>query len=442
MAQTYANNDNVLSKVKFGNTTYYLKDAAARQVLDSFGDIVTYNVSGSTNAFAENNTTIPTAGQVYDYVGRQIGAIGQALNLRPETNHAPLDENDDPIALDPAPAAGDFIVESDGSEWLYDGTDWREVGSENAYVVKTFTIAGVDMQDNITVSELQTALGLHALAYKDNGSVKINTIDSMNSFTTGKAGSYNVSSTPVSVPVTYSSLDVTPAGSVSITAGTAAAASYDKTTGVTVAAAAPESGESATYTPEGSVSVTNVTVTPSTGTVATVTNAGTAYQLTAGSCTKGTDTTSAFATEGVVASIGTGNDAETLILTAAGTSNAVTASGAITYTDPTLSGALPTFGSESVVTGITSASATASFSGTGVKINATPTYTSTSATVTQPTFTGSFSGTSKSVTPTVATTTSAAGTNGTVTVSSETITPTYNSTEKTASVTFGVTSGS
>jgi hypothetical protein len=30
MAQTYENNDNVLSKVKLGNTTYYLKDAAAR----------------------------------------------------------------------------------------------------------------------------------------------------------------------------------------------------------------------------------------------------------------------------------------------------------------------------------------------------------------------------------------------------------------------------
>ena len=428
MAQTYVSSP-LLSKVKFGNQTYFLKDADVREILDTFGSIVTYDKAAT---IADGGTGIPDADQVYDFVISQIAEVGKALNLISATDHTAVT----------SPAIGDFVVESDGKEWLYDGHAWREVGSENAYVVKTFTIAGVDMQDNITASELQTALGLHALAYKDNGSVKITTVDSINSFTTGKAGSYNVSSTPVSVPATYDSLDVTPAGSVSITAGTAAAASYDKTTGVTVAAAAPEAGESATYTPTGSVSVTNITVTPSTGTVATVTNAGTAYQLTAGSCTKGTDTTSAFATEGVVASIGTGNDAETLILTAAGTSNAVTASGAITYTDPTLSGALPTFGSESVVTGITSSSATASFSGNGVIINATPTYTSTSATVTQPTFTGSFSGTSKSVTPTVATTTSAAGTNGTVTVSSETITPICNSTEKTASVTFGVTSGS
>ena len=132
----------------FGNQVYYMKDADVREILDTFGSIVTYDVATSTNAFAANDESIPTAGQVYDYVGRQIGAIGQALNLRPETSHTAED-------MDPAPAAGDFIVESDGSEWLFDGSAWREIGSENAYVVKTTTIAGVDLQDNITAAELQ-----------------------------------------------------------------------------------------------------------------------------------------------------------------------------------------------------------------------------------------------------------------------------------------------
>lgn len=430
MAYTYANNDNVLSKVKFGNTTYYLKDAAVRTILDTFGNVVTLDKALNVTA---DGTGLVDAALMYDYVGRQIGSIGQALNLLSDSDHEEVTN----------PQAGDFVVESDGTEWLYDGTTWRVVGDESSYVLKTTTVAGVDLQDSITVAELQTALGLHALAYMDTGSVKVTTIDSMNSFTTGKAGSYNVSSTAVSVPATYSALDVTPAGSVEITAGTAAAASYDKTTGITVATAAPGDGQSATYTPAGDVSVTNVTVTPSNVSVATVTNAGTAYQLTAGSMTQGSDTTSAFATEGVVASIGVDNTAsggedesETLILTVANTSNAVTASGTVTYTDPTLSGSLPTFGSQSVVGGITSASATASFSGTGVVINATPTYTASNATMTQPTFTGSFEGTSKSVTPVAATTVQAAGTDGSVTVASETITPTYNSTEKTATVTF------
>ena len=426
MAQSYTHTP-VLSKVKLGNTTYYMKDADVRAILDTFGNVVTFDKATSVTS---TGTGVVDAALMYDYVGRQIGSLGQALNLLSATDH------DDVTS----PQTGDLVVESDGSEWLYDGTTWREVGSENAYVLKTATIAGVDLQDNITVAELQTALGLKALAYKDNGSVSITTMDSINSFSTGKAGSYNVSSTAVSVPATYDALDVTPAGSVTITAGTAAAASYDKTTSVTVSTAAPAENSSGNYTPSGTVSVTDVTVTPATGNVATVTNAGTAYQLTSGSVSQATDTTSTFAIEGMVASVGTGDDAETLILTAANTSDAVTAAGAVTYTAPSLSGSLPTFGSQSVVTGITSASATASFSGDDVLISASPSSTATAATMTQPTFTGSFSGTSKSVTPTVATTVSAAGTDGSVTVASETISPTFTSSSKTANVTFGVNS--
>ena len=428
MAQTYENNTSVLSKVKLGNVTYYLKDAAARKILDSFGDIVTYDVATSTNAFAENNESIPTAGQVYDYVGRQIGAIGQALNLRPETSHTAEDMN-------PAPAAGDFIVESDGSEWLFDGTAWREIGSENAYVVKTTTIAGVDLADNITKAELQQALELGALAYLDSGSVKVTTIDSMNQFSTGKAGEYSVAASEVSVPATYDALDVTPAGSVAIEAGTAAAASYDKTTSVAISAAAPTDGAVANYTPAGEVTVTNVTVTPSNVSVAKVTSAGQAYQLSAGSMTQAADTKSAFATEGVVATVDE-TDKEMLVFTTAGTSDAVTASGVVSYTDPTLSGSLPTFGTESVVSGISSASATASFAGTGTVLSASPAYTATAAAVTQPTFTASFEGTSKTVTPSVATTVKAAGTDGKVTVASENITPAFTATEKIVNVDF------
>lgn len=429
MAQTYRNNDNVLSKVKFGNTTYYLKDDAARAILDTFGNATLKDVA---NTIADGGTGLVTADLVHDYVGRQIGDIGQALNLRSEADHT--------LVSDGQP--GDFVVESDGSEWLCvsdgnDGVEWREIGSENAYVTKNFEIAGIDMQDNIAVAELQEALELGALAYKSSGSVKVTTIDSFNSFSTGKAGTYNVSGSAISVPATYNALDVTPAGSVTITADTAAAATYDKTSSVSISAAAPVEGTSvANYTPAGTVTVTNVSVTPSTVSVSKVTDAGTAYQLTAGSMTQGTDTTSAFATEGVVASIGTGDEAETLILIAASTSNAVTASGTVSYTSPSLTGSLPTFDSESVVAGITSASATASFSGTGTVLSATPAYTTADATITQPTFSGSFSGTSKTVTPTVATTESAAPANATVTVDSETITPSATSTEKTVSVTF------
>ena len=421
MAQTYTHTP-ALSKVKLGATTYYLKDADVRAILDTFGNVVTENKATKI----ENGATgIPNADQVYDFVVQQVTEVGKALNLIAATDHTAVED----------PRVGDFVVESDGSEWVYDGNGWREVGTENAYVKKTFTIAGVDMQDNITKAELQEALELHALAYMDAGSVAVTTPDGINSFSTGKAGEYDVASTPVSVPATYDALDVTPAGSVELTAGTAAAASYDKTTSITMATAAPVEGQSATYTPAGEVTVTSVTVTPSNVSVAKVTDAGTAYQLTEGSVAHATDTTSQFAVAGMLASIDA-EDNEMLVLADATKADAVTAVGAITYTAPTLSGALPTFGTESVVSGISSASAEASFAGTGVMINATPAYTSANATMTQPTFTASFEGTSKSVTPSVATTVSAAGTDGKVTVASESITPTLQTSEKTVNVAF------
>ena len=421
MAQTYTHTP-TLSKVKLGATTYYLKDADVRAILDTFGNVVTENKATKI----ENGATgIPNADQVYDFVVQQVTEVGKALNLIAATDHTAVKD----------PRVGDFVVESDGSEWVYDGNGWREVGTENAYVKKTFTIAGVDMQDNITKAELQEALELHALAYMDAGSVAVTTPDGINSFSTGKAGEYNVASTPVSVPATYDALDVTPAGSVELTAGTAAAASYDKTTSITMATAAPAEGQSATYTPAGEVTVTSVTVTPSNVSVAKVTDTGTAYQLTEGSVAHATDTTSQFAVAGMLASIDA-EDNEMLVLADATKADAVTAVGAITYTAPTLSGALPTFGTESVVSGISSASAEASFAGTGVMINATPAYTSANATMTQPTFTASFEGTSKSVTPSVATTVSAAGTDGKVTVASESITPTLQTSEKTVNVAF------
>ena len=78
MAQTYANNDNVLSKVKFGNTTYYIKDAAARAILDTFGNATLQDVALS---IADGGTGLVTSDQVYDFVNRQIGAVGDILNL-------------------------------------------------------------------------------------------------------------------------------------------------------------------------------------------------------------------------------------------------------------------------------------------------------------------------------------------------------------------------
>ena len=125
------------------------------------------------------------------------------------------------------------------------------------------------------------------------------------------------------------------------------------------------------YTPAGSITLPSFssTVTPSTDSVATVTNAGTAYTITDGSVSKAADTKSKFATEGLTASYTAAT--ETLVFAAAGKADAVTAAGAVTYTKPVLKGSLPTFGTKTVLTGATvatTANGKATFTGTEADI--------------------------------------------------------------------------
>ena len=125
------------------------------------------------------------------------------------------------------------------------------------------------------------------------------------------------------------------------------------------------------YTPAGSITLPSFssTVTPSTDSVATVTNAGKAYTITDGGVSKAADTKSTFATEGIT--VAYEEATETLLFAAAGTAQAVTAAGAVTYTKPVLSGSLPTFGTKTVLTGATvttTANDKATFAGTEADI--------------------------------------------------------------------------
>ena len=54
-------------------------------------------------------------------------------------------------------AAGDVCLYGT-KEYIYNGSSWVEIGDEGIYVTKTTTIAGVDLQDNITKAELLSAL--------------------------------------------------------------------------------------------------------------------------------------------------------------------------------------------------------------------------------------------------------------------------------------------
>lgn len=324
---SYSHSNESLAKIKLGNSIYYLKDADLRSVVEAFG---TATAKNSTDAIVSTGTSLPTESAVYSLIISEMGSLASAITLLSESVHTAVT----------SPEKGDFVIESDGKEWLYDGTQWREVGDESAYVPKTTTIAGLALSSNITSSALSTAMNLGALASKASATTTL----------TDYAKGINGAA-------------YTPSGTVTVTfSQTATAASLT----------------TSDYTPGGTV-----TVTPKTATFYQVTNVGTLPSV--------SETTASFATSGVTAAID-GTDSEMLVIANASTANALTATGFNAGTLPSLSASATT-----IVTGISSASFTGSKATgaivTGVSYSkatlSSATFAGTSATITPTLSTGS-----------------------------------------------------
>ena len=324
---SYSHSNESLAKIKVSNSVYYLKDADLRSVVEAFGTATSKN---STDVVTSSGGALPTESAVYNFLISQIGSLASALTLLSESDHTAVAN----------PEKGDFVIEADGKEWLYDGTAWREIGDESAYVPKTTTIAGLALSSNIASTALSSAMSLGALASKANATTTL---------------------TDYAIGINGASY--TPGGTVTVTLSqTATAASLT----------------SSDYTPSGTV-----TVTPKTATFYQVASIGTLPSV--------SETTASFATDGITATIDE-TDNEMLVLSSASTSTALTGTGFSAGTLPSLSTSATT-----IVTGIS----TASFTGTkatgalitGVTYSkatlSSATFSGTSATITPTLSTGS-----------------------------------------------------
>lgn len=377
----------VLSKIKIGADTYDLKDADARGNITTLlgGHAVEALGAAAWKAVAAtiSGEGLVDASVVKAYVDSQVGqvhsfdvvidaegtAAGPSVTASADTMYKIY------MVPDAQASAGtyvEWITIRSGAEDAYTYA-WEKIGSTKTdltdYVSKETTIANITLDHNITVAELQTALGLKALAYKDSaaGTVAGQTIKGVKATGTATgsiSGALGYTETPVA-----STGKFTPAGNITgaaisggdveVTLKDATAATnaivntteYTPAGSVSVAVTAHEGEGTPSITVIESVTAAKPTVTPAKETVATVTNSGTAYTITGGSVTKETDAKSTFATGGVVATLSE-TDAETLVFSAAPTAQAVTAAGDVTYTAPTLSGELPTFGTQQVLTGV------------------------------------------------------------------------------------------
>ena len=227
MANTYPitfQDKSYLSKVKLGNDVYYVKDADLRAIVAQFGSAADQNVAAS---IGENVPGLATGAQVYEFVLDRTADLAGAMHFVGTSTTNPTSAGGPTITGHTGDyAAGDVCIYG-VIEYVYDGTNWQELGDEGTWVPKTRTIAGLDLQDNITVAELKTALSLAALAYANTASTTVS--------------DYATSITGASY---------TPAGTVTATVGTSSAAATLTTTDYT-----PAGSVTGTVTPTGSVAI-------------------------------------------------------------------------------------------------------------------------------------------------------------------------------------------
>lgn len=352
---------NDLSKIKVSNTVYNLKDAESRSKLvtllgsqaaydalnKALGEAAWLDDLDSLDSLpAADEGKLPNAKAVKDYVDSMIETIpefdvvvvqGDLPTASKDTFHK--------IYLQAATSPAqpnlykEWITIRSGTSPNYTYS-WELIGDTSmdlsTYVQKTTTIAGVDLQDNITKQELQTALELGDFAYADTGEVDIPTqtvsgLTATGKFTPTLTGDLAITSTAATLTKTDLTISGTNAASaVTFTGNT----NTNVLTGVDTAAVLPTFTEGA-FT-AATITKNNVTV----------------------------------ATEGVTAAVGTGDDSETLILTAASTDTAtnVTAfDGGSKAADTFTAGSAATFTTDTAIKTLgTGEAAAQTFTGTTV----------------------------------------------------------------------------
>ena len=394
----------LLSVFNVGGVDYNLKDAAATAKLETLLGKQTIQELGAAawKAVAANiyGEGLVDASVVKAYVDSQVGQIhsfdvvidadgtaaGPSVAASKDTMYKIY------MVADAQASAGtyiEWITIRSGAENAYTYA-WEKIGSTktdlSGYVSNTITIAGIRLNKDISVSELQTALELKAFAYATKGTATVaaKTVSGVKATGTstgsltgamaytateiGSTGKVTATGSVTGAAISGGSIAVTLKDAEVATAATVTATAYKPagTVETTFTAAADDTVGAVSF--GGTISKPTASVTPSTATVQEMKDAGTAYSITKGAVEKAADTKSAFATEGVVASVDEAS--ETLTFTAAGTSQAVTASGAVDYTAPVLSGKLPTFGaSAALMTGATVDVSQPTFTGDKYAVN-------------------------------------------------------------------------
>lgn len=258
-----------ISKIKLANgTTVTIKDAQGRADMTTILGKHSLEALGAAawKAVAADisGKGLVDAATVKAYVDGQVGAIhsfdvvidpngtaaGPAVTASADTMYKIY------LVADDNASAGTYV------EWITIRSGevdaytyaWEKIGSTKTdltgYVSKETTIAGIALDKDITVAELQAALGLGAMAYADiaKGSTTLQTIDSITMKEVTVAG--NATVTSKAAEATLTKANYTPAGQIT---GSAISGGSVKVTLKDSATKTEADLGTTTYTPAGTI---------------------------------------------------------------------------------------------------------------------------------------------------------------------------------------------
>ncbi len=325
----------VISKLTIGEQTYYLKDAEVRKLLETLGTAAQKDVAAGVGADEQG---LVTGAQVQ----AAIAGISGSMHFRGVFTS--LDDVTSPVA-------GDVAIIG-VKEYVYGGEPaaWHELGDESIYALKSFKIGTQALEGTFSLDTLKKDLGLGALAYKSTatGTVAGQTITGVKA-TGNVTGSIDVALKQTATAATLAKSAYSPAGTIAadVTATGKVSIAKDAENGVQIS---------------GSVSAPTVTVTPATDSIKKVTSVGTLPSKAKDIFTaNGDDTFTAGSKAAWSANVDEAS--ETLSFSFTANDLPTFKQGAkASYTEGAFdAGTLPELAAEgtAVVTGITSASATA-----------------------------------------------------------------------------------
>lgn len=157
--------DGVISVSRAALTADDIPTLTMTKISDA-GTAAKANVETLAIADDTTSTALPTSEQVATYVKTKVAGLTGAMHFTYSVTPTEGQTDAEAIAAKYAaesatPEKGDFVIITTNTlEYVFDGTSWVKLGDESSYVTKATTIAGVDLQDNITKTEMLTALNV------------------------------------------------------------------------------------------------------------------------------------------------------------------------------------------------------------------------------------------------------------------------------------------